>query len=86
MNVRTPARRSRSIFWDRFARVGVQGYSHATSRGVAQYEFGKGRERMWSWFPGGGKGMVGKEAGLVPSARAAACEEREASVEQDMVV
>jgi hypothetical protein len=30
--------------------------------------------------------MVGKEAGLVPSARAAACEEREASVEQDMVV
>jgi len=59
MKVRTPARSSRSIFWDRFARVGVQGYSQATSRGVAQYEFGKGRGRG-TWFPER-NGMVDKE-------------------------
>jgi hypothetical protein len=42
MNVRTPARSNRSSFCERCARVGVHGYSHATSSGVAQYELGNG--------------------------------------------
>ena len=46
MNVRTPARSSRSIFCECCGCVGVQGYSHATSSGVAQYELGNGRGRI----------------------------------------
>ena len=46
MNIRTPARSSISTFCECCARVNVQGYSHATSSGVAQYELGNGRGRM----------------------------------------
>lgn len=42
MKVRTPARRRASSFGLK-GFLGVHGYSHASNRGVAQYEFGIGR-------------------------------------------
>jgi hypothetical protein len=58
-----------SIFCDRFACVGVQGYSHATSKGVAQYELEKGRARR-RWESEGNE-MVGEKGEVPHMARAA---------------
>ena len=82
MKVRTPARRRRSSFCDRFARVGVQGYSHATSKGVAQYELGKGRLR-WMSEPEENEMVGRKEVGLPHMAREEGDEED--SSEQDIM-
>lgn len=56
--MRTPAARSLSSFWVDVSN-GDQGYSHASSSGVAQYELGIGRRR--SELSGSLRGREGPE-------------------------